>query len=238
MQPILRASLRDQVYAQLRDGIRAGRFRPSDRLLEEEIAATLAVSRTPVREALGRLASEGLLVPRAAGGGYMLPVLTEADIAEIFEVRLLLEPHAAGRAARELSAASLAALEAAVAAERAAQRSGDTAAFIAANSEFRRILFGAVGRRLRQCIENFDDHVQYVRLLTLNDPATQALVVAGQERLMTALRAGDGEAAAEAMRAHDLAARRAIEALFRTASLEQPSEAAVRKTANGHSSRR
>ncbi len=77
-----------------------------------------------------------------------------------------------------------------------------------------------------------------VRLLTLNDPATQALVIAGQERLLSALRAGDGEAAAEAMRAHDLAARRSIEALFRTASLEQPSEAAVRKTANGHSSRR
>ncbi|MBV8651352.1 MAG: GntR family transcriptional regulator [Alphaproteobacteria bacterium] len=213
MQPIPRSSLRQQVYAQLREGIRAGRFQPSDRLREEDIAATLQVSRTPVREALSQLASEGLLEPRAKGG-YVLPEITPDDVAEIFELRLLLEPHAARRAATELSDSDLAALERTLASEGIAHRDGEIAAFIAANAEFRRILFGTIGRRLRQCIVNFDDHVQSIRLLTLHDPATQRIVMSGQQRLLAALRARDPDAAEQAMRTHDLAARHCIEAHF------------------------
>jgi DNA-binding GntR family transcriptional regulator len=213
MQPIPRSSLRQQVYAQLREGIRAGRFQPSDRLREEDIAATLQVSRTPVREALSQLASEGLLEPRAKGG-YVLPEITPDDVAEIFELRLLLEPHAARRAATELSEGDLAALERTLASEGIAHRDGEIAAFIAANAEFRRVLFGTIGRRLRQCIVNFDDHVQSIRLLTLHDPATQRIVMSGQERLLAALRARDPDAAEQAMHAHDLAARHCIEAHF------------------------
>ena len=66
-------------------------------LQEEVLAAQLGVSRTPVREALTRLASEGLLA--SDGRSFVVPALTERDIDEIYELRLMLEPEALRRVA-------------------------------------------------------------------------------------------------------------------------------------------
>ena len=89
--------LRERVYEALRAELRAGRFARGERLREEDIARQLGVSRTPVREALVQLYRDGLL--SEAGRGFMLADLTTRDIAEILELRLLLEPAAARHAA-------------------------------------------------------------------------------------------------------------------------------------------
>jgi GntR family transcriptional repressor for pyruvate dehydrogenase complex len=77
--------------------IRERALRSGDRLEpERELAARLATSRTVVREALNRLVSEGLLTSRQGSGTY----IADVDVPAITEVRLLLEPAAAGRAAQ------------------------------------------------------------------------------------------------------------------------------------------
>lgn len=233
LKPVARASLRSQVYDRLREGLRSGLFPPNARLVETEIAAMVRASRTPVRAALERLASEGLIAPRATGG-YMLPVLTPEDIDEIFEIRLVLEPYAAGRAARELTGERLDALDRLIEAERAAAAAQDQHGFIAANAQFREILFSAVGRRLAQSLATYEDHALYVRLLTLSDPKVQAVVIAGQERLVKALRRRDETGAAAAMRAHDRAAKRSFAAALAAGEGGRPK----RRKGDGKLSRR
>jgi DNA-binding GntR family transcriptional regulator len=87
----------DTVAGALRDGLRAGRWKPGDALRQEELAAEFGVSRIPVREALGRLQAEGLLVVEPNRGAFV-PVLDAGEVSEIFDLRVLLETDALRRA--------------------------------------------------------------------------------------------------------------------------------------------
>ena len=99
------SSLREAVYQALRDAILHGRYRPNQRLVELELAEELNASRTPVREALQRLGSEGLIVP--ARRGWAVREFSKPEITEIYEVRLALEGYAARLAAERASDAEL-----------------------------------------------------------------------------------------------------------------------------------
>jgi DNA-binding GntR family transcriptional regulator len=79
-----------RVYESVRDSIVTGQIEPNTQLVQEQVAEALGVSRTPVRDALLRLAHEGL-VTRISGGGYLVNDLAEQDIHDIFEVRQSLE---------------------------------------------------------------------------------------------------------------------------------------------------
>ncbi|ARP90689.1 GntR family transcriptional regulator [Bordetella genomosp. 9] len=103
-------SARDLVYAELRRRLMSGAFLPGQRLREEHIASELAVSRTPVRNAIERLAAEGL-VKRDGRRGTVVLGWSDRDINDAFELRLLLEPYAARAAAARASAAQIDALE-------------------------------------------------------------------------------------------------------------------------------
>ncbi len=102
----------EQAYLTLRRRLADGTYAPGSRLREEDLAAQLGVSRTPVREALRRLDAEGWLrvVPNQ---GAFAAKWSHADIEEIFDLRALLELHAAERAAAAPSARGMAALHAA-----------------------------------------------------------------------------------------------------------------------------
>src|SRR5687768_15923867 len=98
LQPVERAaSLGERVYELLREHLRSGGVRWGESLREATLAARLGVSRTPVREALARLASEGLV--EAHGRSFTVPALTEDDLQDIYELRLLLETEALRQAA-------------------------------------------------------------------------------------------------------------------------------------------
>src|SRR5262249_8150075 len=97
-------------YSQLRADIRGGRLMPGDRLRETEIAERLNVSRTPVREALKRLESEGLVVfsqPR----GMTVARLTAGQVLELYAMREVLEGAAARFAAEHASALEIESLK-------------------------------------------------------------------------------------------------------------------------------
>jgi DNA-binding GntR family transcriptional regulator len=88
----------DSTYASIRRAIMAGRYAPGTQLKEEYLAEMMGVSRTPVRSALQRLVGDRLLRSEANRGVFVAE-WTGRDIEDVFELRLLLEPHAAGLAA-------------------------------------------------------------------------------------------------------------------------------------------
>ncbi|MQT13613.1 GntR family transcriptional regulator [Segnochrobactrum spirostomi] len=191
-------SLRAKVHQALRDRIHAGAVGLDERLVDVDIAVALGVSRMPVREALLQLAHEGYLV--ATTRGFMLPRLTRADMADIFEVRRLLEPRAAAHAARDLTAEGLEGLAVAAALAAEAAGAGDAEALHRANVAFRAGWLGAIAnQRLAAAIARFSDQVQAVRLATLRDPETQPIVVEGLQGLLDAFRKRDSVLAADRM---------------------------------------
>ncbi|MBO9678599.1 MAG: GntR family transcriptional regulator [Acidovorax sp.] len=100
----------DTLYADLRRRLMSGYYAPGAWLREEHIAEEMKVSRTPVRAALQRLVEDGLLV--AAARGATVAQWTQWDVAEVFELRMLLEPHAAGLAAERATPEQVAEMEA------------------------------------------------------------------------------------------------------------------------------
>ena len=95
-----------QVAQELRRRILAGHYPQGVKLQQEQIAAELGVSRSPVREALGQLEAEGLVVLTPQKGAQVSPI-SRAEIAELFELRLLVEPHLIALAIPEMTEADL-----------------------------------------------------------------------------------------------------------------------------------
>jgi DNA-binding GntR family transcriptional regulator len=105
--PLLRAdSIADKVYALLRQEIATGAFRPGMRILEKALAERLGISRTPIREALLRLETEGVVVCTSRRS-YNVRILTEQDVREIYATLGILEGAAAALVAGRLTASDL-----------------------------------------------------------------------------------------------------------------------------------
>lgn len=94
MDALRRPTLADQAYEELQDKIVSGQFSAGQRLMADQLAESLSISQTPVKEALVRLEQEGL-VEVASRRASTVRRFTLADIGEIYEARLLLELHAA-----------------------------------------------------------------------------------------------------------------------------------------------
>lgn len=92
----------DQVYAILRKDICEGRFAPGARLQEIELSEALGVSRSPIREALRRLVSDGLLFTVPNKGTYVKE-FTCRDIDEIFDMRVMLESYSISRSQKNMT---------------------------------------------------------------------------------------------------------------------------------------
>ena len=206
--------LSDQVYLTLREHLYSGQVPSGHPLQEAALAAQLGVSRTPVREALARLASEGLL--DTFGRSFIVPALSENDIEEIYELRLLLEPEALRDVAMRIPDKSqITPIREQLAAMIAAHAEDDREAFTEANYRYRAAWLKLVpNKRLLRAIELYADHVRYLRALTLGEREVRAVVLKGLKRLASALSNGDGDAASAAMRDHLLEAKRILRAAF------------------------
>jgi DNA-binding GntR family transcriptional regulator len=135
-----------RVQAELREAILAGSLPPGARLRAEPLAERLRTSRTPVREALILLAREGLvdIEPRR---GAIVRSFDAADLADLYDVRALIEPHAASRAATRIGPDELARLRAICTAAEARGADDDAAVEdqVALNEEFHAIVVTAAG---------------------------------------------------------------------------------------------
>ena len=135
-------SVVDQVYLAVRERILAGDLAPGARLRQEELATELGVSRTPLREALRRLASEGL-VDFHANRGATVSGDDEAALWHAWSARVAIEPGAARLAAQVCDPEAIAGLRALVAVQRA--RVHDGAEAYEANRDFHLELVAASG---------------------------------------------------------------------------------------------
>lgn len=205
------SSLGERTYSALRDHLLSGGFVGGEPMQEEALAARFGVSRTPVREALARLASEGLL--ESSGRSYLLPALSRQDIDDIYELRLLLEPEAIRQVTQRLNGRKqLKPIRDQLAAMVAAHAAGDVEAFSNANYRYRAAWLELVpNRRLLRAIEHYADHVRYLRVLTLGEVGTRVVVLKGLKRLAAAFAAGNPAEAAAAMREHLHEAKRILQ---------------------------
>ncbi|BCJ48264.1 GntR family transcriptional regulator [Actinoplanes ianthinogenes] len=204
--PIRRSVLSDDVYEQLKSLILEHRMAPEDRVNIDGLARELEVSPTPVREALARLESEGLLRKRPLAGYTVSPLLTRAEFTDMFDMRLVLETAAARWAATRADAAARDALlsEAAVSYPVSAPRSH--AAFTAADARFHDLVAAAAGNPLlRTAIGRLHAHLHIHRLYF--PYAETASTRHEHELIAAAIAAADPDAAEAAMREHLTAAR-------------------------------
>jgi DNA-binding GntR family transcriptional regulator len=131
----------DRVYAEVRRRIVEGELPRASKLRQEPLAEALGVSRTPLREALRRLAAEGLVEFHPNRGAFVV-ALSNDDVRAAYEARLVFEPGAARLAAGRRLAAPMAALRAAIAAQ---LTSTDTRSAYGASRAFHLALAQAAG---------------------------------------------------------------------------------------------
>ena len=112
MDPIdtLPATAEEEAYGYVLRRIRTGVFKPGDRLVPEEIASAIGMSRMPVRDAFRRLATQDLLTLRP-NRGAVVRSLDLAELTEVFEMRAVLEGLAAAAAMKSIGSAEMAELE-------------------------------------------------------------------------------------------------------------------------------
>jgi DNA-binding GntR family transcriptional regulator len=198
------ASVVDQVHAALREQILSGELERGSRLPQEMIAAELGVSRTPLREALRRLAGEGL-VTLLPNHGATVADLDFGDMSDAWTARLVIEPPAARLASSRRRPAEVARMRAAIVAQR---RSSDAiSASLDANREFHLALVAASGN---PHLAHFAELLWVARISVAiyTAQADEPSVVLGwadeHERIVEAITAADGEAAERLARAHIL----------------------------------
>lgn len=200
-----------RIHRAIRQRILAGDLPPGTHLAAAEIAGDFGVSRTPAREALLLLASQGFVDVIPNRGAYVRSWSRE-DIEEVFELRALLEPHAAWRAASRASADDVAELEALADEMETASRSRSASErdrLAVLNDRFhRRIASIAGGPRLeRFIIDTYELVLQAWTFGTFSDE-DMARSMMHHRDLISAFRTGDAALAHSVMESHILTARR------------------------------
>ena len=196
---------KEKAYEVLRQRLVGGHYKPGTQLKEEPLAREFGLSRTPVRTALKRLVEDGLATADA-GQGIHVALWNEADIEETFQLRMLLEPHAAGLAAVRGGDAMLQLLRRSNEQMAAAidDGGGDAIEQIQqANRNFHRTLLDYSGSpRLRAFLETMIDMPIIVRSFFLYTPAELEQSLHHHQDLTLAVEARDGEMARQVMQLH------------------------------------
>lgn len=220
------AGLGDMLAGRLAAAIRAGEFRPGDRLpTEKRLVEQYGVSRAVVREAIARLKADGFVDTRQGAGAFVTAKpglanfriaqpegggrVASADLAYIFELRCIIEAGMAELAARRRNAGDLAALKTAFARMQKALQAGEDGA--AADDSFHAaIATAAHNPYLAQFAAFLAQHFSATRALTwaasARDDGSASAAQTEHARLLSAIEAGDAAEAAQAARDHILAA--------------------------------
>lgn len=199
---IERESLHDTLVARLRDLIQEGELAPGEPIVEADLSETFGVSRTPLREAMKVLASEGLVELRPRRTPIVAPVDPE-EIRAIFEVMEAMEALAGRRAAENAGDADLEALEAMHAAMVAAHDEGDRVAYAARNRAIHaRIVELAGNPVLKATYAAFSIKIHRARATTNYDARRWVESIAEHEGIMDAFRARSPDLVAERLLDH------------------------------------
>ena len=186
-------------HAMVLDAIDRGDFRPGDRLVESELAERFGMSRTPVREALQRLETQSVLV--RDGRSLIVATLSHDQMAELYAVRTELEALAARLAAQHAAREEIAVLGRMVEEDEALL--GDPAAMVRANRQFhRQIQLASHNRYLVQQLGMVHRTMALMATTSLAAEGRADAALREHARIVEAIAARDGAAAAEALRVH------------------------------------
>jgi DNA-binding GntR family transcriptional regulator len=202
------AASEQKAYDAIRQAITSGLYGTGAHLGAAELAERLAISRTPVREALRRLHAEGL-VEFFANRGAFVARWSPQDAAEVFDLRLMLESHAASQAAGRLSSEQIAALSAMTdrMEHHAFGPQRDLAAVTQANKEFHGLIIAAASnRRLAAMLAGTVEMALVSRTFGAYSETSFARSIDHHRALLAAFQAKDGIWAAAVMTSHIRAA--------------------------------
>lgn len=215
--------LREQVYAVLRRAILTGHLQPGDAVAEGYVAEQLNVSRTPVREALRMLSTEGLvaIVPRR--GAFVAGIKSEKEIDDVFQVLLELEGLAASLATagmEETTAVKLNRYQDQI--EEDVQH-GELQRCIALDSAFHRLIYQASGNEwLQKFLDTLFEQITRFRIALFYEPGLLNEIVVEHRQLLYAINAGDHTLAREVGEGHIRNAWGRVLAVFRKSRDEPP----------------
>lgn len=202
-----------RAYETIRQLILDGRLPPGHWLKEEELTAVCGASRTPIREAIRRLAAEGL-VTKAPRLGAQVASVEPSELEEIYHLRAMVEGHAAGRAARRITPEQIARLKALAEIMEAASAAGPDivrAHYTPANAEFHRIILeAAMSRRLTAMASLVVEVPLTLRTLAKYSHEDRQRSLHLHRELIAAFEAGNAEWAEGAMKIHIHAALHAL----------------------------
>lgn len=205
-EPIQHVQLADRVYDEVRDSIISRTIKTDEQISVAQVAAELGVSRTPVLEAVKRLAAEGLVEVRARRGSFVRG-LTEVDVREIFELREALETfslrHAIAHGRGRLLAADLRHQIDIMAALIEGDRFTDYKRFTAADQAFHAAIVGAQGNaRIDAIYANLNIHMHIARAHLFQNLEPPHRVHADHLAIAGAIAAEDATAAEAAITDH------------------------------------
>jgi DNA-binding GntR family transcriptional regulator len=201
-KPSRMVSLRDKVYDSLHMDIITGKIAGGTRLVESAVASELEVSRTPVREALQKLASEGFLhhIPRA---GYIVENMSDDDIQDLFSTREEIEKVAVRWASAKILPRELDQLRANLEKTDEVLRSGATQRMIDLDTEFHHVLYRATrSKTLFQISQSLSDRTLKFRIACIHFPEVARRAREGHARIVEALEGGDEHSAESAVESH------------------------------------
>lgn len=195
-------TMQEIVYEKIRDGILSGQYSPGRRLVAEELARELGVSRMPVREALHRLESTGL-VESAPHRGTVVSELSEVEIIEIYHIRAVLEGLAARLATPQLTSQDHAQIQTILNEMNHAMQTGDMQCFLTLNREFHEVIWKAArAPRLLELLENLYATSQRYRSISLYLPGRLHQVAEEHRQIAAELARGDVVAAERSANEH------------------------------------
>lgn len=195
-------TLQTQVYEYLREKIINGYIPPGQRLLEQKIAKETGISRSPIREAIRRLASSGL-VDVNPHGGVRVYRATFDDFKHLYECRVSLEPTAARLAAIRMNEIQRAQLNTLMYEMNGAVEKNDIENLKILGSRFHNmILEGSGNPRLIQMMKQLYDLTHFYRKAVLNIPRRVQEGGYEHQAIWEAIRKRDGELAEQSMRKH------------------------------------
>jgi len=196
------AALTDWTYQYLKKSILNLDFHPGEQLHIEDFTQKLEVSRTPIREAFLRLATEGLIDVRPRVG-YFVSTITEQDIRDLFEVREIVETRAAKQAAEALTDEELEKLKALMQESEQAVKDRDFETYIENDVKFHDYLQKHVGnKRLLSVMDSLNDQTHRERVLSTRSRLNIEQTLVEHNRIVEALVIRDGNSASKYMSDH------------------------------------
>lgn len=200
--PIHRGTLHDELVDRLRDLIVEGALEPGAKVNEQALCDRFGVSRTPLREAVRSLATEGLVVltPRR---GASIAEITRQDIEEAFPIVGALEALAGELACQNITDAALARARQLQGTLEAQHGRGDLQGYSATNAEIHRLILSAAANpTLSRMLDSLDGRVRRARTLANMSDARWTAAVAEHREILAALEARDGAALGQALKRH------------------------------------